>query len=134
MTRPGSDAVYITGFRITRYNFNGRLLAVSDDIKKLDIYVPSGYTCPERDSLPNYQSCQQITTDLKLRPEVQPANGLPISGLSLGFAADLVSEVQRTLAGASSSVDLEFFGQSSNGASVVVSATNIQSTAFREGN
>lgn len=134
MTRPGSDAVYIYGYRVTRYNFNGRLLAVSGERKKLDIYVPSGYTCPERDSLANFQSCQQITTDLKPRPEVQPANGLPISGLSIGFAEALVPEVKRTLADASSSVDLEFFGESANAAPVVIKATNIQSTAFKAGN
>lgn len=134
MARPGSDAAYITGYRITRYNYNGRPLALSGDIEKLDIYVPSGYTCPERASLPNFQSCQQYTTDLKQRPEVQPANGTPISTLSLNFAGALVTEVQRTLAGAFSSVDIEFFGQSSNGAPVVVTATNIQSVGNKEGN
>lgn len=135
MARPGSDAAYITGYRITRYDYNGRLLPVSGEVKKLDIYVPSGYTCPEREtSLPRYQSCQQYTADLKQRPEVQPANGLPINALSLNFAGALVSEVQRTLAGAYSSVDLEFFGESSNGKSVVIEATQIQSIAYREGN
>ncbi|CAM3552781.1 hypothetical protein [Deinococcus frigens] len=135
MTRPGSDAVYITGWRITRYNYNGQERATSGDINKLDIYVPSGYTCPERETtLPRYQSCQQYTPDLKQRPEVQPANGLPIGGPSLNFAGDLVSEVKRTLAGASSNLDLEFYGQSSNGAPVSVTATNISSRAFKTGN
>ncbi|MDV6373900.1 hypothetical protein [Deinococcus arenicola] len=134
MTRPGSDAVYITGYRLTRYSFNGQLIAVSNDVGSLDIYVPSGYTCPERSSLEAYQSCQQFTTDLKPRADVQPANGLPISGLSLTFADALVSEVKRTLATATSSVDLEFFGESANGAPVVVKATGVQSRAIKAGN
>lgn len=134
MARPGSDAAYITGWRLTSYTINGRAIPVSGDVNKLDIYVPSGYTCPEREaSLPRYQSCQQYTTDLQQRPEVQPANGLPISGLSIGFASALVGEVQATLTGASSSVDIEFYGQSSNGAPVSVKATGISSRAFKAG-
>ncbi|MFK7602814.1 hypothetical protein ACI3L1_11445 [Deinococcus sp. SM5_A1] len=133
MGRPGSDAAYITGWRITAYSISGRAIPVSGDINKLDIYVPSGYDCPERTSLPAYQSCQQYTTDLKQRPEVQPANSLPISGLRIGFASALVGEVRTTMSGASSSVDIEFYGQSSNGAPVSVKATAIQSIAYKAG-
>ncbi|MBB6016161.1 hypothetical protein ACFP9V_14330 [Deinococcus radiopugnans] len=133
MTRPGSDAAYITGWRLTAYTINGRAVPVSGDVNKLDIYVPSGYTCPERASLPNYQSCQQYTADLQQRTDVQPANGLPISGLGINFAGGLVSTVKANLADASSSIDIEFFGQSSNGAPVSVKATGISSQGYKAG-
>lgn len=130
MTRPGSDAAYITGWRLTAYTINGTAVPVSGELNKLDIYIPSGYTCPERSAT---QSCQQYTTDLKQRPEVQPANGLPISGLGINFAGGLVSTVKANLADASSSVDIEFYGQSSNGAPVSVKATSISSRGIKAG-
>ena len=135
MTRPGSDAAYIYGYRVIRYNYNGRTVEGGED-KKLDIYVPSGYTCSERigGTLPQYQSCSIYNTDGSRKTDTVPANGLPISGLSLNFAGALVSEVQRTLASASSEVDLEFFGQSANGQPVTVTATNIRSVGFKAGN
>lgn len=133
MTRPGSDAVYITGWRITRYDFNGRVSTEVSNSDKADIYVPSGWSCPERASLPNYQSCQMYTTDGRIRNDVQPANGLPIGGFSLTFADDLIEEVQRTNAGAYSVVDIEFTGKSSNGHPVVVKASNISNRAIKAG-
>ncbi|MFC5847371.1 hypothetical protein [Deinococcus petrolearius] len=133
MTRPGSDAAYIYGYRITRYNYNGREIDGGED-KKLDIYVPSGYTCTERTSLPQYQSCPIYNTDGSLKTDTVPANGLPISGLSLNFAEALVGEVQSTLANAYSEVDLEFFGQSANAQPVTIQITNIRSSGYKAGN
>lgn len=133
MTRPGSDAVYITGWRITRYDFNGRVSTEVSSANKIDIYVPSGWTCPERQGLPAYQSCQMYGTDGKLRADVQPANGLPTSSLNLNFAGALVEEVRRTNTSAYSSIDIEFTGESSNGHPVVVKANNISSRAVKNG-
>lgn len=136
MTRPGSDAVYITGWKITRYDFNGRVITDMGDLKKIDIYVPSGYTCPEREAgnLASHQSCQIYATNMKLRPEVQAANGLPTPPLKLNFAGALAGEVQRTLQSAYSTVDIEFTGYSSNNDPVVVKADNITSRAHKLGN
>lgn len=134
MTRPGSDAVYITGWRITRYDFNGRVNSEVSSVNKMDIYVPSGWTCPERDTtLPRHQSCQMYGTDGKLRSDVQPANGLPIGGFALTFADNLIEEVERTNASAYSVVDIEFTGESSNGHPVVVKASSISSQAIKTG-
>lgn len=134
MSRPGSDAMYITGWRITRYDFNGRVSNEVSEVNKLDIYVPSGWTCPERASLPSYQSCPMFTTDGKNRNDVVPANGLPTSPLKLNFAGALVAEVQRTLASAYSQVDIDFTGYSSNNQPVVVKAKPVLSYAYKAGN
>lgn len=124
MSRPGSDAAYIRGYRVTRYNFNGTVDETVSEDKKLDVYVPSGFNCTERTVL---ISCNSSSTNMT------PANGLPIQGLSLNFAGSLASEVIRTGAGAYSEADLEFFGDSSNGAPVSVKVTNIRSTGVLSG-
>ncbi len=136
MTRPGSDAVYIRGYRIIRYDYNGNVSTAISESRKLDIYVPSGYTCAERlaGSLPAYQSCPQFNANGSIKTDTVPANGLPITGLSIDFAGSLASEVRRTLASAYSTVDLEFFGDSSNGAPVSVTVKGIQSIAYKAGN
>ncbi|MPY67767.1 hypothetical protein F8S09_13935 [Deinococcus sp. SDU3-2] len=134
MSRPGSDAMYITGWRITRYDYNGEVSEEVSESNKVDIFVPSGWTCPERATLPSYQSCQMYTTDGKIRSDVQPANGLPTSPLRLNFAGALVGEVQRTLAGAYSEVNIEFTGYSSNNEPVVVKAQPVLSRAYKAGN
>lgn len=135
MNRPGSDAAYIRGYRITRYNFNGTVDTTVSEDRKLDVYVPSGYTCPERiaGTLPSYLSCTIYNTDGSRRIDTVPANSLPIQGQSLNFAGALASEVIRTGASVYSEVDLEFFGDSSNGAPVSIKVTNIRSTGVLSG-
>ncbi|WP_339096797.1 hypothetical protein ACINK0_08655 [Deinococcus sp. VB343] len=134
MARPGSDAAYITGYRILRYDYNGSVSTTARESNKLDIYVPSGYTCPERESLPSYQSCAMFTADGSFKSDTVQANGQPTAPLTLNFANALVSEVKSTLRDAYSTVDLEFIGHSSNGHPVSVIVKGISSRAYKLGN
>lgn len=133
MSRPGSDAAYITGYRITRYDYNGSVSTTVSESNKMDLYVPSGYTCPERASLPNYHSCEIFTVDGNIKNDTIQANGLPVS-VSINFADALISEVQRTLGDAYSTVDLEFTGYSSNAHPISVIVKGISSRAVKLGN
>ena len=132
MSRPGSDAAYITGYRIVRYDYNGRIIDASEPVEKSDLYVPSGYDCPERASLPNYQSCPQFNTDGSMKSDTVPANGLPVQ-MAINLAGALVSEVQSTRRNAYSTVDLEFFGYSANNRPVTVTVKDVVSRAYKLG-
>lgn len=133
MSRPGSDAAYITGYRITRYDYNGTVSTTVSESNKMDLYVPSGYTCPERSSLPNYQSCEIYNTDGSFKEDTVQANGLPVTA-NINFAEALVSEVKRTLRDAYSTVNLEFTGYSTNGHPISVVVDGISSKAYKLGN
>lgn len=120
--RPGSDAAYITGYRITRYVVNDKDVTSNPLIeeKKMNLYVGSGYDCAERTAT---ESCRANSTDLRM------ANGLPSAEFGLNFAGALAALVQATEQSASSSVDLEFLGVSSNGTPVLIPVTGINSNA-----
>ena len=120
-SRPGSDAAYITGYRITRYEINGEEVTPPAENTGMNLYVTSGYQCDERTAL---YSCPLNGTN------VTGANGLPSTALSINFAGSLINLVQSQDTGAYSSVDLEFFGVSSNGAAFSIPVTGIDSEAY----
>lgn len=132
MSRPGSDAAYIVGYRFLKYDYNGRDITSSRTVEKLDLYVPSGYTCPERASLPSYHSCSQFNTDGSMKSDAVPANGLPVQ-MAINLASALASEVQATRQNAASVVNLEFFGYSANNQPVSVIVKDVVSRAYKLG-
>ncbi|WP_034358429.1 hypothetical protein [Deinococcus phoenicis] len=121
--RPGSDAAYITGYRITRYIINGTDVTGKEVVeqKKMNLYVGSGFTCAERTAT---DSCSANGTNLA------PANGLPSAEVAIDFASALIPVAQQIEGPAYSTVDLEFVGKSSNGASVVIPVSGIGSNAY----
>lgn len=120
-SRPGSDAAYITGYRITRYEVNGEEVTPTSENTGMNVYVTSGYQCDERT---NSFSCPVNGTN------VTGANGLPSTTVSINFAGALIGLVTSTQAAAYSSVDLEFFGTSSNGAAFAIPVKGIDSEAY----
>lgn len=136
-SRPGSDAVHITGYRLTR----DVIETATDDFKsdggaavnKIDIYVPSGWSCPERTSFGNTQSCAMFSPTGQQRTDVIPAQGAPSNAFRLDLAGGLSGLVIATNASVYRSTDIEFIGTSSNGQSVVVRADNLSSRAIKTG-
>ncbi|GAA5513450.1 hypothetical protein Dcar01_02185 [Deinococcus carri] len=133
-SRPGSDAVHITGYRIVRDVISTATGNYEDtsktDINKLDIYVPSGWSCPERTSS---QSCAMFTPTGGQRNDVVPAEGLPSSPYRLNLAGGLANLVIATNASVGRSTDIEFFGTSSSGQAVTVRADHIASEGVKTG-
>ncbi|WP_156372666.1 hypothetical protein [Deinococcus sp. Leaf326] len=120
-SRPGSDAAYVTGYRITRYEVNGKEVTPPGENTGMNVYITSGYQCDERTE--NF-SCPINGTN------VTGANGLPSSTVSINFAGSLIGLATSTETSAYSSVDLEFFGTSSNGAAFAIPVKGIGSEAY----
>ncbi|CAM4111139.1 hypothetical protein [Deinococcus marmoris] len=126
MTRPGSDAVYLTGYRVLSSKLttrNGTTESKSGDINKMDLYLTSGYDCPTRTAL---NSCPFSAVDT-----VQ-ANGLPAKS-SIYLEGGLGDLVVATNSGVALVTAIEFYGQSSNGQAVTVRADSIVSGGNKQG-
>jgi hypothetical protein len=127
MTRPGSDAVYLTGYRVV----NDVLTTASGttttttatQVNKADLYLTSGYSCAARTAL---TSCPYNATD------AVPSNGVP-GQLSIGLDGGLGDLVVATDASVSRVTDLEFYGTSSNGQAVTVTVSGVVSTGSKQG-
>lgn len=119
--RPGSDAAYITGYRITRYLINGEdvLGDRTMESNKSNIYVGSGYRCAERTV--DY-SCPANSTTLEI------ANGLPSTDFMINFASALIDDAIASESTVSSSVDLEFIGKTSNNVDFTLPVKGINTT------
>lgn len=133
-SRPGSDAVHITGYRIVRDVINTADGTTEDTdgeaVNKLNIYVPSGWSCPERT---NAESCAMFTPTGGQRSDVVPANGLPSVPYKLNLSGGLASLVIATNASVTRVTDIEFIGTSSNGQAVIVKADTIISRGIKTG-
>lgn len=127
MTRPGSDAVYLSGYRIVRERLttvNGTTTQTDfERTNKTDLYLTSGFTCATRDAL---TSCPYNGA------EATPANGAPAS-LTINLEAGLGNIVASTNASVSQVTDLEFYGTSSNGQAVTVSVDGVVSRGSKQG-
>ncbi|AZI43349.1 hypothetical protein EHF33_11840 [Deinococcus psychrotolerans] len=136
-SRPGSDAAYVTGFRLISDKFNGvEQVADPKDAAitqlKLNIYVPSGYTCPVVNPIdPTSTRSQTQSCDSSLITTVQ-GNGVSTSPLNLDFTTPLVDLVIASNASASRSSIIEFVGFTSRGKSFVFNA-NVAATAQKQG-
>lgn len=125
--RPGSDAAYITGFRLTSDKVNGiEQVSNPNDPKitqlKLNMYIPSGYTCPTINPVESNgagsktQSCDAslVTTVL--------GNGASTAPLNINFAESLIDLVQFTNNSAYRDISIQFVGFTSRGKSFILDA------------
>ncbi|WP_075830375.1 hypothetical protein [Deinococcus marmoris] len=127
MTRPGSDAVYLRGYRILSSTLSAGGTTVTrntgSDVNKIDVYLTSGYSCPTRTALDSCSFSDGATV---------AANGLPAS-TSIYLEGGLGDLVVSTNASATLVTNIEFFGQSSNGQVVTVQANGIVSAGSKQG-
>lgn len=125
MTRPGADAAYITGYKVTSRKVNGRE-TVGTPVKryKMHLYLTSGYTCKERTAL---HSCVAGADGTVI------GNGVPVKHNIYfeGGLANLVVSTNRSVAQESA---IEFFGYTANGAEFTVKADSIFSKGIKLGN
>lgn len=127
MTAPGSDAAYITGYRIVKrvLTTNAGTTTSTDvvSVNKSNLYLTSGYVCTSRSAL---RSCSNADTD------AVPANGVP-GQLNIYLEGGLGSLAQSTNSGVSVVTDIEFVGKSSNGQPIVVTVDGVVSQGIRAG-
>ncbi|GHF28232.1 hypothetical protein HNQ07_001021 [Deinococcus metalli] len=127
MTRPGSDAVYLTGYRVVKdvlTTAGGTTTTTTNaQVNKADLYLTSGFTCTARTTL---NSCPFNATD------AVPSNGIP-GQLAIGLDGGLGDLVVATDASVSRVTDLEFYGTSSNGQPVTVAVSGVVSTGSKQG-
>ncbi|GAA5439308.1 hypothetical protein ACFQDE_00580 [Deinococcus caeni] len=127
MTRPGSDAVYLTGYRIVKdvlSTANGTTTNTTrGPVSKGDLYLTSGYACTARSAL---NSCPFGGND------TVAANGVP-GQLAISLEGGLGNLVVSTNSSVSRVTDLEFYGTSSNGQSVTVAVNGVVSFGSKQG-
>ncbi|WP_157465190.1 hypothetical protein [Deinococcus apachensis] len=127
MTRPGSDAVYLTGYRILKETITtaaGTTVHENmSDVNKMDLYLTSGYTCTARTAL---TSCPTSGSD------TAPANGIPAQH-AIYLEGGLGGLARATDGDVSQVTSVEFYGISSNGQPVAVRADGVVSTGLRLG-
>jgi len=119
--RPGSQGAYIEGYKITGDIING---VESSDLPKtvqgLNIFVPSGYTCPKQDTL---QSCAPTDKDSF------PANGVEINKLGIDIANGLTGLAIAKRGNVFRRVSFTFYGRTANYDKFEVSVTNVEGSA-----
>ncbi|WP_456829831.1 hypothetical protein [Deinococcus sp. UYEF24] len=117
-SRPGSNAAYITSYKVVRASINGvDQGSGSAVVFKSNTYVASGYSCTP--ALGSDQSCAfQDST-------ARPANGVPSAPISIDFAGGLASVAKATNASVSENFDIEFYGVSSTNAPVTIRLNNV---------
>lgn len=123
-TRPGSDAVYITGYRMVSDRFDGLDSGAREPVSKLNMYVGSGYICAERTAV---KSCSPTNGPM------EPANGLTSAPLVLNFSAALAPMVIANNASVTRETAIEFLGQSSNGQAVTIPVSGVVSYGIKDG-
>ena len=130
MTRPGSDGVYLTGYRVVKdvlTTASGTTTTTTDSqVNKADLYLTSGYACASRTA---QSSCPYNGTDAA---PTTPANGVP-GQLTIGLEGGLGDLVVATNASVSRVTDLEFYGTSSNGQPVTVAVSGVVSFGSKQG-
>ncbi|WP_309571236.1 hypothetical protein [Deinococcus sp.] len=130
MTRPGSDAVYLTGYRVVKdvlTTAGGTTSTTTEgQVNKADLYLTSGYTCASRTAA---LSCPYFGSDAA---PTTPANGVP-GQLAIGLEGGLGDLVVATNASVSRVTDLEFYGTSSNGQPVTVAVNGVVSFGSKQG-
>ena len=119
-SRPGSNAAYITSYKIVRRTVNGVTQSESDPVAKINTYVSAGYSCPA--STPA-GACGLMTAGSV------PANGTPSAPVSLSIASGLSGLSVATNSSVNEDLDIEFYGTSSNGAPVTIRVNRVVATA-----
>jgi hypothetical protein len=133
-TRAGSDAGYITKFRIVSDKVNGKdvSLPVATSAQQLNIYTPSGFTCdvvnPPDPVKPHSktQSCKQSD------PTIATGSGVITDALTINFAAGLSDFVVATDESAYRTTIVEFSGVTARGKTFAVEA-EVNSAAIKTG-
>lgn len=117
---PGSQAAYITGYRVDRYILNGKDLSQipAELVKKVTIYIPSGFTCPKP---PAGNSCKLTDKD------TYPGNVEAPTKFYLNTVDGLIALAAATNQSQSMTLDLTFFGTSATGDYFEFSRSGIQS-------
>ena len=117
-SRPGSNAAYITSYKVVRASINGVDQGTGSVVVfKNNTYVASGYSCIP--ALGSDQSCAFQD------PTAKPANGVPSALISIGFASGL-SELAKTInSNVVEDLDIEFYGVSSTNAPVTVRLNHV---------
>ena len=127
MTRPGSHAVYLNSYRVTKRvlrTANGTSTSTdSKPVQKMDLYLTSGYSCATRTTL---NSCPYGGAD------TVPANGLPVQH-AIYLEGGLGDTVVATNASVTEVNDLEFYGTSGTGQPVTVTVTGVVSSGSKQG-
>jgi hypothetical protein len=119
--RPGSQGAYIEGYEITSDVIDGEeVLDAPKVVQGLNIFVPSGFTCPKQDTL---QSCAPTDKDS------QPANGVEIDKLGIDIANSLTGLAISQRSSVSRSVNFTFYGRTANYERFEVSVTNVEGSA-----
>jgi hypothetical protein len=118
VSRPGSNAAYITSYKVVRASINGVDQSSGSAIAfKNNTYVASGYSCTP--ALGSDQSCAFQD------PTSKPANGVPSAPISIAFAGGLAGVAQATNASVTEDFDIEFYGVSSTTAPVTIRLNNV---------
>lgn len=127
MTRPGSEAVYLRGYRLlqeTVTTVSGKTTRDNlGDVNKMDLYLTSGYSCAARTAL---YSCSPAASD------ALPANGMPAQ-YTIYLEGGLGSLARATNGDVRRVTSIEFYGTSSTGQPVTVRADGIVSQGLRLG-
>ncbi|WP_034384849.1 hypothetical protein [Deinococcus sp. YIM 77859] len=127
MTRPGSDAVYLKGYRILKKTVSTVSGTTTQenlgDVNKLNLYLTSGYSCAARTAL---NSCPPQASD------TLPANGVPAQ-YTLSLEGGLGNLARATDGNVTQVTSIEFYGTSSNGQPVTIQADGIVSQGLRLG-
>lgn len=124
-TRAGAQAAYIKGYRITKATLNGADITSQYDVNykslKLDLYVPSGYDCPEQTPTNETLFSCDVT-----KPTSIVGVGVPVKTeiYLAGGLADLAGSKGVTQVRA---IDMEFFGYTQNGNKFTVPSKGVVS-------
>ena len=125
-SRPGSDASYITKYRLTSDIINGRETITNPAAQPpefMNVYVPSGYTCA---TASQSQSC-----DATLVTTVQ-GNGVASAPYLINLAGGLSDIVKATNASVYRTTTIEFSGTTSRGKTFTIN-TIADSRAYKAG-
>jgi len=125
-SRPGSDAGYITSYRLTSDIINGQETVDQDapsapSVQKMNLYIPSGYTCALVSAT---QACNVADAG------TVPANGLASGEFSLDLSTGLASRVIATDGSVSRLTGIEFSGVTSRGENFAIK-TQVNSIAIK---
>ncbi|MFN8508990.1 MAG: hypothetical protein U0Z75_00205 [Deinococcaceae bacterium] len=119
---PGSQAAYITGYRIERYILNGEDLTQypPEVVQTSNIYIPSGFTCSKRSE---GNSCKLTDKD------TYPGNVEAPTKFYLNTIDGLIGLAQENAKTYTLSMNLAFFGTSATGEYFEFEVTGISSSA-----
>ena len=121
--RPGSNAAYITSYKVVRASINGVDQGSGSAVAfKNNTYVASGYSCTP--ALGSDQSCAFQD------PTAKPTNGVPSALISIGFSSGLSGLAKSINSNVVEDLDIEFYGVSSTNVPVTDRLNHVIATAI----